>query len=85
MKIWNSIKAKIDAWLHDEFEVTIYFAGEVIEKPDGSKVATGAPKTYVCSKLIKVTETHFKLMTTDKRLVEIKTVAPVGYDVVKIK
>ena len=85
MKIWDKIVAKIDAWLHDEFEVTIYFAGEVIEKPDGSKVATGNPKTYVCSKLIKVTETHFKFITTDKRLVEISTVAPVSYDVVKIK
>jgi len=85
MKIWDTIKAKIDAWLHDEWEVTIYFPGEVIEKPDGSKVATGNPKTYVCSKLIKVTETHFKFVTTDKRLVEIKTVSPVGHDVVKIK
>lgn len=85
MKIWDKIVAKFDAWLHDEFEVTIYFAGEVIEKPDGSKVATGNPKTYVCSKLIKVTGTHFKFITTDKKLVEISTVAPVSYDVVKIK
>ena len=85
MKIVNKFKNWLDALLHDEYEVTIYFPGEVVENPDGTKVAKGNPKTYLCSKLVKVTETHFKLITTDKRPVEIKTVAPVGYDIIKIK
>ena len=84
MKVWDKIKHKIDVWLHDEWEVTIYFQHQTLEK-DGNVVTTNKPKTYVCKKLVKVSETHFKLRTTDGRLVEIKTVSPVGFDVVQTK
>jgi len=84
MKLWDKIKHKIDVWLHDEWEVTIYFQAQSFEK-EGGIVTTAQPKTYVCKKLVKVSETHFKLLTTDGKLVEIKTVSPVGYDVVKTK
>ena len=84
MNLWDKIKHKIDVWLHDEWEVTIYFQAQSFEK-EGGIVTTAQPKTYVCKKLVKVSETHFKLATTDGKLVEIKTVSPVGYDVVKTK
>ncbi len=43
------------------------------------------PKTYTVRKLKKVTNQHFKFVTIDKNPVEIKTVDPVGYDIVKTK
>jgi len=69
----------------DKWEVTIYFAGEVVEKPDGSKSIGRNPKTYVCKKLKKVSDKHMKLVLEDGRSIEIKTVEPVGYDITKIQ
>ncbi len=60
-------------------------AGEVAEKTDGTKVSTFNPKTYTCKKLQTISEKHFKFVTIDETPVEIKTVSPVGYDVVKTK
>jgi len=84
MKLWDKIKRKIDVWMNDEWEVTIYFESQTFEK-EGGTVKTKNPRTYVCKKLVRVSETHFKLLTTDGKLVEIKTVSPVGYEVVKTK
>ena len=78
---WNWILS----FFMEEYEVTIYFPGEIVENPDGSKVSTFNPKTYTCKKLQKISEKHFKFVTVDKTPVEIKTVNPVGYDVVKTK
>ena len=80
-RFWNWILS----FFIDEYEVTIYFPGEVAEKPDGTKVSTFNPKTYTCKKLHKISEKHFKFVTIDETPVEIKTVSPVGYDVVKTK
>jgi len=85
MNLWNKIKKWFIALFIDEYEVTIYFPNEIIEKPDGSKQQGFNPKTYVCRKLKKVTNTHFKLCLVDGNFVEIKTVDPVGFDIVKTK
>lgn len=85
MNVWNRFKRWIISIFIDEFEVTIYFPDEIIEKPDGSKQQGFNPKTYVCRKLKKISKNHFKLVTIDGNLVEIKTVDPVGFDIVKTK
>ena len=64
-----------------EYEVTLYFPGDTITQPDGTKIATGAPKTYHCKNVIKLTPKHVKLIDKDDSLVEIKTINPVGYDI----
>lgn len=84
-KLYEKFHNWVVALFIDEFEVTIYFPNEIIEKPDGSKQQGFNPKTYVCRKLKKVTNTHFKLITINGNLVEIKTVDPVGFDIVKTK
>jgi len=67
------------------YEITIYYPGKVTEKPDGSKEKTFNPKTYKCKKLNKITDTHFIFILETKDRVEINTVKPVGYDVIKKK
>ena len=85
MKAWTKFKNWIEAILIDEYELTIYFPNEAIELPDGSKKVGFNPKTYTVRKLNKVSDQHFKFVTVDKNPVEIKTVSPVGYDIVKTK
>ena len=80
-RFWNwFLSLFIDRW-----EVTIYFVGGVTEKPDGTKISTRNPKTYIAKKLKKVSEKHIKLILEDGRAIEIKTVEPVGYDITKIQ
>jgi len=64
-----------------EYEVTVYFEGDTILHPDGTKITNRNPKTYHCQKILKISSKHIRLVQTDKSLVEIKTVAPVGYDI----
>lgn len=84
-KTWQKFKDWIEALLIDEYELTIYFPDQVVVQPDGSKKMGFNPKTYAVRKLKKVTNQHFKFVTVDKNPVEIKTVDPVGYDIVKTK
>ena len=46
-KLWD----KIVAFFIDEFEVTIYFPGEVVELEDGQKKMTYNPKSYTCRRV----------------------------------
>ena len=80
-KIWD----KIISFFIDEFEVTIYFPGEVVELDDGKKQLTYNPKIYVCKRVKILSETRFRLLLTNGQVVNIKTVEPVGYDIVKTK
>ena len=80
-KLWN----KIVALFVDEFVVTIYFPGDVVELQDGSKKTTYNPKTYSCKRVKLLSETQFRLFLTNGQVVNIKTVEPVGFDIVKIK
>jgi len=85
MKTWQKFKNWVITLFIDEYELTIYFPDQIVEQPDGSKKMGFNPKTYTVRKLKKVTNQHFKFVTKDKNPVEIKTVDPVGYDIVKTK
>lgn len=80
-KLWN----KIVSYFIDEYEVTIYFPGGVIELPDGNKKITHNPKQYTCRRVKLLNETQFRLFLTNGQVVNIKTVEPVGFDIVKTK
>ena len=80
-KLWN----KIVGIFVDEFAVTIYFPGEVTTHPDGKKEQTFNPKSYNCKRVKILSNTEFKLFLTNGQVVNIKTVEPVGFDIVKIK
>jgi hypothetical protein len=80
-KLWD----KIVAFFIDEFEVTIYFPGEVVELEDGQKKMTYNPKSYTCRRVKILSEREFRLFKTDGQVVLIKTVEPVGFDIVKTK
>jgi hypothetical protein len=69
----------------DEFEVTIYFPGEIEELEDGTKKEKYNPKNYTCRRVKIVSETEFRLYKTDGQLVRIKTVYPVGFDITKTR
>ena len=69
----------------DEFEVTIYFPGDVIELEDGSNRLSYNPKQYTCRRVKIISDTEFRLYKTDGQVVRIKTVEPVGFDITKVK
>ena len=69
----------------DEFEVTIYFPGEVVELEDGTKKETYNPKHYTCRRVKIISDTEFRLYKTDGQVVRVKTVEPVGFDITKTK
>ena len=68
-----------------EYEVTVYFDGDTVTNIDGSKITNRAPKTYVCKSIQKMSPKHIKLILQDDSLVEIKTITPVGHDIVTRK
>ena len=80
-RLWN--------WLTglfiDEFLVTIYFPGEILELPDGKKQQSYNPKDYHCKRVKILSNTEFRLFKIDGQVVHIKTVDPVGFDVTKIR
>lgn len=80
-KLWKWVKS---FWA-EYYQVTIWFEGPAVINPDGSKTVSRDPKVYECSKIVKLTDTHIKLVESDGSQVEIKTVSPVGYDVKKPK
>ena len=85
LSLWQKIKNWFVALVIDEYEITIYFPGNTTEKEDGTKVTEYNPKSFTCRKYKIKAENHFSLHTVDKRHVEIKTIDPVGYDIIKTK
>jgi hypothetical protein len=85
LTLWQKIKNWFVALVIDEYEITIYFPGNTTEKEDGTKVTEYNPKSFTCRKYKIKAENHFSLHTVDKRHVEIKTIDPVGYDIIKTK
>ena len=82
---WQKIKNWFVALVIDEYEITIYFPGNTTEKEDGTKVTEYNPKKFTCRKYKIKAENHFSLHTVDRKHVEIKTIDPVGYDIIKTK
>ena len=68
----------------EEWELTVYYPGPVQVLADGSRIESGAPKTYHVSKVIKLSHTHMIFIDTNKVKNEIKLVNPVGYEIKKI-
>ena len=69
----------------DEFEVTIYFPGDILELEDGTKRISYNPKHYTCRRVKIISQTEFRLYKTDGQIVKVKTVEPVGFDITKTR
>jgi hypothetical protein len=80
-KLWNWI---VSLFI-DEYEVTIYFPDNLVELEDGSRKMTYNPKSYTCKRVKILSEREFKLFKTDGQVVQVKTVEPVGFDIIKTK
>lgn len=83
--MWNRIWNWFLGWFIDEYEVTIYFPASKILREDGSETIEYNPKSYTCRKVNVRSQTDFRLYTVDGNRVHIKTVDPVGYDIVRTK
>lgn len=75
---------KIKLWFTEEYELTVFFPGPTQVMPDGSRIESGAPKTYQCKKIKKLTTKHIIFVDMDNKTHEIKMVSDVGYDLRKI-
>ena len=82
--IWSKIKNWWLTLIKEEWELTIFFPGESKFLPDGTRIDSGAPKTYRAKKIIKLTQTHMIFIDVSNIRHEIKVVNPVGYDLRKI-
>lgn len=83
--MWNRIWNWFLGWFIDEYEVTIYFPASKILREDGSETIEYNPKSYTCRKVNVRSQTDFRLYTVDGNRVHIKTVDPVGYDIIRTK
>ena len=82
--MWNKI---VNWWLtliKEEFELTVYFLGKIVEDDNGNKEITTDPPTYRCKAIKKLTQTHMIFIDLDGRKHEVKVVNPVGYELTKI-
>lgn len=75
---------KIKLWFTEEYELTVFFPGPAQVMPDGSRIESGAPKTYHCKKIVKLTTKHIIFVDMEGKRHEIKMVSDVGYDLKKI-
>lgn len=83
--MWNRIWNWFLGWFIDEYEVTIYFPASKILREDGSETIEYNPKSYTCRKVNVRSQTDFRLYTVDGNRVHIKTVDPVGYDIIRTR
>ena len=84
VSLWAKIKHWWRTLIREEWEITVFFPGDLKILPDGTTIQKDAPKTYRAKKIKKITTKH--IIFTDLLGVkhEIKVVNPVGYDVRKI-
>lgn len=87
MKIVKNIWEWCKGWFIDRYEITIYFPGPVEERADGSKIFGSNPKTYQCKRkpFVSKDACEFRFTTLEKKVYKVKTVDPVGFDIVKVK
>lgn len=67
------------------YEVTVWFEGDTVLESDGTRSTNRKPKTYHCKKVVKLSPKHIKLIDINDNKIEIKTVCPVGYDIIEKK
>ena len=82
--IWTKLKQWWLTLTKEEWELTVFFPGDAKILPDGTRLETGAPKTYRCKSIQKLTNTHIIFIDTAGIRHEINVVNPVGYDSRKI-
>ena len=68
----------------EEYELTVFFKGETKVLADGTRIESGAPKTFRVKKIKKLSEKHIIFIDVDKKRHEIKTTEPTGYNLIKI-
>lgn len=78
--MWNWLKTLF----LEEYELTIFFKGETKVLADGTRIESGAPKTFRVKKIKKLSEKHIVFIDVNKQRHEVKTTEPVGYNLVKI-
>jgi hypothetical protein len=84
VSLWSQIKQWWRELIREEWELTVFFPGEIKFLEDGSRIESTSPKTYRAKSITKLSTTN--IIFTDLLGVkhEIKVVNPVGYDVRKI-
>ena len=68
----------------ERWELTIYFPEETKVLPDGTRLETVSPKTYIVKRIKKLSHLHMIFIEENGMRHEIKVVHPVGYDLRKI-
>ena len=84
LRLWPRIKHWWHTLIREEWELTVFFPGETKFLPDGTRIDSGAPKTYRAKKIVKLTNSHMIFVDLMGVKHEIKVVNPVGYDLRKI-
>jgi hypothetical protein len=82
--LWSKIKHWWRTLIREEWELTVFFTGDIKFLEDGSRIESQAPKTYRAKAIKKLTTTHIIFVDLLGVTHEIKVVSPVGYDVRKI-
>ena len=82
--VWSKIKHWWRTLIREEWELTVFFPGDVKFLEDGSRIESGAPKTYRPKEIKKISTTHIIFVDLLGVKHEIKVVNPVGYDLRKI-
>jgi len=68
----------------EQYELTIFFPGEVHIQFDGTRVETFAPKKYYAKKIKKLSDKNIIFIDTANIQHVIKVTTPVGYSLKKI-
>lgn len=78
-KFWYWILSLI----YREYEVTVWFDGNVVIDSNGNKLTNLVSKTYNVKKIVKLSAKHIVLIDHDDNRIEVKTVTPVGYNIIE--
>lgn len=68
----------------DEYRVTVWVTQEIQEDPSGSKITKKQQRVYHFKKIIQNNNKYIKGIATDGKLIEISTVDPFDYEIVKL-
>lgn len=84
MKLLNQLRSWIKKTFTDEYRVTVWVTQEIQEDPGGPKVIKKQERVYHFKKIIQNNNKYIKGITTDGMLIEISTVNPFDYEIVKL-
>lgn len=84
MKALDRFNAWIKEIFTDEYRVTVWVTQEIQEDPNGPKITKKQERIYHFKKIIQNNNKYIKGITTDGKLIEISTVNPFDYEIVKL-